>query len=75
MERLKLDRYELTTDSLLEMISMTLSTSAKHISLKSCQYVTDQGVLSLTSLRNLQYLDLSYCRITDKLATGLGCKY
>ncbi|ORY95517.1 hypothetical protein BCR43DRAFT_493116 [Syncephalastrum racemosum] len=67
LQNVVLDSYTYATDSLLEELSMsnTSSTVAK-LSLKGCDVITDHGIQCLEGLKNLEYLDVSNCKVTDK---------
>ncbi|CAG8540281.1 1769_t:CDS:10, partial [Cetraspora pellucida] len=54
------------TDSLLEVISNTQSSSVTKVSLRNCELITDNGFGCLQELQYLEYLDVMSCRIRDR---------
>ncbi|GJJ74481.1 hypothetical protein EMPS_06839 [Entomortierella parvispora] len=61
-----LDGYSRATDSLLDAVGSCQSRSLMYLSLKSCTFLTDAGFSNIARLEELDFLDLSHCRITDK---------
>ncbi|KAG0055014.1 hypothetical protein BGZ83_009784 [Gryganskiella cystojenkinii] len=61
-----LDGYSRATDSLLDAIGSCQSRSLMYLSLKSCAFLTDAGFSNVARFEELEFLDLSHCRITDK---------
>ena len=61
-----LDGYSRATDSLLDAIGSSQTRSLMYLSLKSCTFLTDAGFSNIARLEELEFLDLSHCRITDK---------
>ncbi|KAI8145392.1 hypothetical protein BJV82DRAFT_666651 [Fennellomyces sp. T-0311] len=67
LQNVILDSYVYATDSLLQELSLSNSSSTMvKLSLKGCDVITDSGVRFLEGLRNLEYLDASNCKVTDK---------
>ncbi|CAG8581319.1 31497_t:CDS:10 [Racocetra persica] len=65
LQNIILDNYK-TTDSLLEVISNTQSSSVTKVSLRNCDLITDNGFNCLQELHYLEYLDVMSCRIRDR---------
>ncbi|RIB03069.1 hypothetical protein C2G38_820061 [Gigaspora rosea] len=61
-----LDNYFKASDSLLEIISDTQSSSVTKVSLRNCELITDNGFDCLQDLQYLEYLDVMSCRIRDR---------
>ncbi|KAG0368675.1 hypothetical protein BC939DRAFT_529193 [Gamsiella multidivaricata] len=61
-----LDAYSRATDSLMDAIGTSQSRSLTYLSLKECIFLTDKGFSNIRRFGELEYLDLSHCRITDK---------
>ncbi|KAF9409312.1 hypothetical protein BGZ94_001998, partial [Podila epigama] len=61
-----LDGYSRTTDSLLDSIGRSQAHSLTYFSLREATFLTDKGFLNLSHFEELEYLDLSHCRVTDK---------
>jgi len=61
-----LDGYSRATDSLLDAIGSSQTRSLMYLSLKSCTFLTDAGFANIARMEELEVLDLSHCRITDK---------
>ncbi|KAI9007957.1 hypothetical protein CLU79DRAFT_777262 [Phycomyces nitens] len=67
LQQVILDSYKLTTDSLLERLSVSNSAvSLIKLSIRGCDIVTDAGICYLKGLKKLEYLDISNCKLTDK---------
>ncbi|KAF7731998.1 hypothetical protein EC973_007103 [Apophysomyces ossiformis] len=67
LQQVVLDSYIYATDSLLEAISLSMSSSSlTKLSLRGCDMVTDGGIRWVEGLKNLEHLDVSNCKITDK---------
>ncbi|SAL94873.1 hypothetical protein [Absidia glauca] len=64
LQQVSLDSYVYSTDSLLEELSN--ATTLTKLVLHGCDLITDAGIKQLESLRYLEYLDVSNCKITDK---------
>ncbi|PIK41874.1 hypothetical protein BSL78_21271 [Apostichopus japonicus] len=63
---LSLDCYKYATNDLLQCVSRHAFLT--RLSLTACQFITDQGLLSLTSLKRLQLLNLcNNWQVTDKV--------
>ncbi|RIB23848.1 hypothetical protein C2G38_2170072 [Gigaspora rosea] len=63
---LQTDNYFKASDSLLEIISDTQSSSVTKVSLRNCELITDNGFDCLQDLQYLEYLDVMSCRIRDR---------
>ncbi|KAG0199285.1 hypothetical protein BGX28_007427 [Mortierella sp. GBA30] len=61
-----LDAYSRATDSLMDTIGACQARSLTYLSLKECTFLTDKGFRNIGRFEELEYLDLSHCRITDK---------
>ncbi|KAF9960243.1 hypothetical protein BGZ65_012608 [Modicella reniformis] len=61
-----LDAYSRSTDSLMDAIGSSQARSLTYLSLKECSVLTDKGFWNIRRFEELEYLDLSRCRITDK---------
>ena len=61
-----LDAYSRATDSLMDTIGMYQARSLTSLSLKECTFLTDKGFQNIGRFEELEFLDLSHCRITDK---------
>ncbi|KAF9182229.1 hypothetical protein BGZ50_005062 [Haplosporangium sp. Z 11] len=61
-----LDAYSRATDSLMDVIGASQARSLACLSLKECMFLTDRGFRNISRFEELEYLDLSHCRITDK---------
>ncbi|KAG0254467.1 hypothetical protein BG011_005769 [Mortierella polycephala] len=61
-----LDAYSRATDSLMDAIGASQARSLACLSLKECMFLTDRGFRNISRFEELEYLDLSHCRITDK---------
>ncbi|KAF8952373.1 hypothetical protein BGZ46_003500, partial [Entomortierella lignicola] len=61
-----LDAYSRATDSLMDVIGASQSRSLTYLSLKECIFLTDSGFSNIAHFEELEFLDLSHCRITDK---------
>ncbi|KAI8595296.1 hypothetical protein EDD21DRAFT_448733 [Dissophora ornata] len=61
-----LDAYSRATDSLMDAIGISQAHSLTYLSLKECIFLTDSGFSNIGRLEELEYLDLSHCRVTDK---------
>ncbi|KAG0309204.1 hypothetical protein BGZ98_004504 [Dissophora globulifera] len=61
-----LDAYPRATDSLMDSIGASQARSLTYLSLKECIILTDKGFSNIGRFEELEYLDLSHCRITDK---------
>ncbi|KAI8359829.1 hypothetical protein BD560DRAFT_405380 [Blakeslea trispora] len=73
LQNILLDTYVYCTDSLILSLSKTSSSlSISRISLRGCDMITDIGIGSLSGLKQLDYLDLSNCKLTDKGLKSLG---
>ncbi|KAI8806361.1 hypothetical protein BJ742DRAFT_361871 [Cladochytrium replicatum] len=69
IERVVWDAYVLATDSLLQTLATSQWKNVRKLSLKACSFVTDAGVGEcVESLKYLEILDLSGCRLTDLVA-------
>ncbi|KAF0517374.1 RNI-like protein [Gigaspora margarita] len=66
LQNIILDNYFKASDSLLERISDTQSSSVTKVSLRNCELITDNGFDCLQDLRYLEYLDVVSCRIRDR---------
>lgn len=87
LQSVTLDSYVYATDSLLEELSISNSSSTiVKLSLKGCDVITDGGIRYLegiysvenahglarivlnryAGLKNLEYVDTSNCKVTDK---------
>ncbi|CAG8623934.1 19723_t:CDS:10, partial [Gigaspora margarita] len=66
LQNIILDNYFKASDSLLEIISDTQSSSVTKVSLRNCELITDNGFDCLQDLRYLEYLDVMSCRIRDR---------
>ncbi|RIB03067.1 hypothetical protein C2G38_2226131 [Gigaspora rosea] len=66
LQNIILDNYFKASDSLLEIISDTQSSSVTKVSLRNCELVTDNGFDCLQDLQYLEYLDVMSCRIRDR---------
>ncbi|KAI8338149.1 hypothetical protein BC941DRAFT_33511 [Chlamydoabsidia padenii] len=64
LQQVILDSYVYATDSLLEELSN--ATTLTKLVLHGCDLITDAGIKQLETLRYLDYLDISNCKITDK---------
>ncbi|KAJ3113553.1 hypothetical protein HK100_001945 [Physocladia obscura] len=72
IESLNLGSYTLATDSLLETISTTHWASLISLTLRGNEVITDEGIFSLHTCRNLKTLNISNTKhITDKAFTYL----
>ncbi|KAI9204753.1 uncharacterized protein BJ171DRAFT_503468 [Polychytrium aggregatum] len=67
VENLCLDHCVLTTDSLVEKLTLDHWVTLDRVSLKGC-HISDQAVVALSAARSLQSLNLANCRVTDKCA-------
>ncbi|KAG2233859.1 hypothetical protein INT48_005200, partial [Thamnidium elegans] len=71
LQHVILDSYDYCTDSLIEDLTKSNSSiSIIKLSLRGCDVITDGAIRSLEGLKNLTYLDLNNCKVTDK-----GLKY
>ncbi|KAF9437179.1 hypothetical protein BGZ76_001738 [Entomortierella beljakovae] len=71
-----LDAYPRATDSLMDTIGISQSKSLTYLSLKKCDVLTDNGLSNISRFDELEFLDLSHCRVTDKsLEFILGLQY
>ncbi|KAG0007215.1 hypothetical protein BGZ80_004931, partial [Entomortierella chlamydospora] len=61
-----LDAYSRATDSLMDAIGASQSRSLTYLSLKECTFLTDKGFSNIGRFEELEFLDLSHCRVTDK---------
>ncbi|KAF9352997.1 hypothetical protein BGX26_009225 [Mortierella sp. AD094] len=61
-----LDAYSRSTDSLMDAIGASQSRSLTYLSLKECTFLTDKGFSNIGRFEELEFLDLSHCRVTDK---------
>ncbi|KAI1297558.1 hypothetical protein EDD11_007042 [Mortierella claussenii] len=61
-----LDAYSRATDSLMDSVGASQSRSLAYLSLKECTFLTDRGFSNVARFEELEYLDLSRCRVTDK---------
>ncbi|KAF9106651.1 hypothetical protein BGX27_009066 [Mortierella sp. AM989] len=61
-----LDAYPRATDSLMDAIGASQSRSLTYLSLKECTFLTDNGLSNIGRFEELEFLDLSHCRVTDK---------
>ncbi|KAF9389246.1 hypothetical protein BGX21_000147, partial [Mortierella sp. AD011] len=61
-----LDAYSRATDSLMDAIGASQSRSLTYLSLKECTFLTDKGFSNIDRFEELEFLDLSHCRVTDK---------
>ncbi|KNC97182.1 uncharacterized protein SPPG_07569 [Spizellomyces punctatus DAOM BR117] len=68
---LDLSHYTLATDSLLRVIGERLWPMLTNLNLSGCEVVTDAGIWALKPLKSLEELDLSECRISDRVAHAL----
>lgn len=76
MQHIILDSYNYCTDSLIEDLAKSSSSiSITKLSLRGCELVTDGAIRSLEGLKNLTYLDLNNCKVTDKGLKSLESKY
>ncbi|RIB11744.1 hypothetical protein C2G38_2202630 [Gigaspora rosea] len=66
LQNIILDNYFKASDSLLEIISDTQSSSVTKVSLRNCELITDNGFDCLQDLQYLEYLDVMSCRIRDR---------
>ncbi|KAI9493539.1 hypothetical protein BDB00DRAFT_822371 [Zychaea mexicana] len=67
LQNVCLDSYVYATDSLLQELSLShSSTTVAKLSLKGCDVITDSGIRYIEGLKNLEYLDASNCKVTDK---------
>lgn len=67
LQNVVMDSYKYCTDSLIEDLSKSNSSvSITKLSLRGCELITDGAVQSLEGLKNLTYLDLNNCKVTDK---------
>ncbi|OBZ84307.1 F-box/LRR-repeat protein 16 [Choanephora cucurbitarum] len=67
LQNILLDTYMYCTDSLIDGLSKTSSSlSISKVSLRGCDMITDNGISSLSGLKQLNYLDVSNCKLTDK---------
>ncbi|RKO84505.1 hypothetical protein BDK51DRAFT_31591, partial [Blyttiomyces helicus] len=86
IENLNLDSYGLATDSLLDNVTLFRS-SLVSLSLKGCDYLTDSGIERIAGeiwafesgrgrvgigLTHLQILDVSSCRLTDRIGSAFS---
>ncbi|KAL9541508.1 hypothetical protein MBANPS3_009089 [Mucor bainieri] len=63
LQNIKLDSYSYCTDSLIGDLARSNSTiSVTKLSLRGCDVITDNGI----RLKNLGYLDVNNCKVTDK---------
>ncbi|CEP16141.1 hypothetical protein [Parasitella parasitica] len=66
LENIKLDSYTYCTDSLIGDLARSNSTvSITKLSLRGCDVITDNGIRSITGLKNLGCLDVNNCKVTD----------
>ncbi|TPX69044.1 hypothetical protein SpCBS45565_g02640 [Spizellomyces sp. 'palustris'] len=68
---LDLSHYTLATDSLLRVVGERLWPMLTKLNLSGCEIVTDAGIWALEPLKSLEELDLSECRISDRVAHAL----
>lgn len=62
-----LDSYTYCTDSLIDALCLSNSNiSMTKLSLRGCDVITDGAIRSLEQLKNLTYLDLNNCKVTDR---------
>jgi len=61
-----LDSYSRATDSLMDAIGSSQARSLTYLSLKGCNGLTDKGFSNIRRFEELEFLDLSLCRITDR---------
>ncbi|KAI8364978.1 hypothetical protein EDC96DRAFT_575380 [Choanephora cucurbitarum] len=67
LQNILLDSYMYCTDSIIDSLSKTSSAlSISKVSLRGCDMITDNGISSLSGLKQLNYLDISNCKLTDK---------
>ncbi|KAF9916394.1 hypothetical protein BX616_003862 [Lobosporangium transversale] len=66
IQSMVLDSYSRATDSLMDTIGNSQARSLTYLSMKECTFLTDSGFANITRLEELEYLDLSHCRVTDK---------
>ncbi|KAG2218240.1 hypothetical protein INT45_002759 [Circinella minor] len=68
LQNVCLDSYIYATDSLLQELSLSNSSSTiTKLSLKGCDVITDSGIRYIeVGLKNLEYLDASHCKMTNK---------
>lgn len=70
-----MDSYSYCTDSLIEDLCKTNSSiSITKLSLRGCDVITDAAIRALEGLKNLMYLDLNNCKVTDKGLKSLESK-
>ncbi|KAI7847905.1 hypothetical protein BDC45DRAFT_524829 [Circinella umbellata] len=67
LQNVCLDSYIYATDSLLQELSLSNSSSTiTKLSFKGCDVITDSGIRYIEGLKNLEYLDASHCKMTNK---------
>jgi hypothetical protein len=75
LQNIVFDSYSYCTDSLIEDLSKSNSNiSITKLSLRGCDVITDNAIRALEKLKNLNYLDLNNCKVTDKGLKSLESK-
>lgn len=67
----ELDNCLHVSDTLLNDLTMSHRFTLQRLSLRGCLTLTDSGMNAFCALRNLEDLDVSFCRITDKSTPGI----